>query len=1021
MSNNKIVLEKNRVLANLSEEERNIVLNILDQYSKEGYSNIYNNLRTEDYEEIPVDINTFLHHPDYLGRGLTDEEGRFTLFEYWEELLKKIYPDPFQPACCNILALTGAIGLGKAQPLDSLVLTDSGFKRMGDINLSDKIYGNDGKLHKLLGIFPQGKKKIYKLTFTDNTSCECCEDHLWTVKIKNQDKYTQTLTTKELLNKKLYRLNSGKYKERLIYIPITNPIEYKHKDLFISPYIMGALLGDGSLSSGNMAITSADKEIIGRISLELNNNYEIVNQSNTLSYRIRKKHLNNKSEKNKYIQEIKKYKLNVTSYYKHIPNDYLFNDIDSRISLLQGLMDTDGTINKTGSTIQFNTISPKLRDDIITLVESLGGSAWYSSTKAGYRKNGIKISCSESFTITMKLPKSINPFYLSRKAKRINEKAISPSRAIESIEYVGDKECQCIYIDSKEHLYLTNHHIVTHNTTMAIALGLYELYRLLCLKNPYTFYGLMPTDLITFAVLNITIDAAEGVAWNKIQSLIQTSKWFLEHGTLSKGTNPEWRPPKGIELIYGSQTRHIIGRAVYWAFLDEVSFQANKNVEEQRRKAKELVNAALRRMQSRFQHGEYNPTILCLASSKRTDQSYMETFIEEKKKQDSGKVLIVDEPQWVVRPDKVTDRWFKVAVGNKFLNSEVLPLNVTDMELSILQNKGYTILEVPYGYWTEFQDDVNDALNEIAGISTTSSNKFINGPRLAAIKIDSYQNLFIKEIIEVGDNDNTQYADFIDLKRVPSEYLVKPLYIHMDLSESGDKTGIAGVWVTGKEQPSPDKPQAKDLKYRLAFSVSIKAPKGHDIDFEKNRNLIYWLKEKGFNIKYITTDTFQSFDTGQMLKKKGFNYEELSVDRVTKINDNKYVCLPYQALRSAIYEKRLEMYQNSFLTNELLNLEKNQNTGKVDHPSNQSKDAADALCGALYCASKYADEYAYRYGEDLELTIGINNKANSFDSDGKQILVNMDEEISKIVSQQLGYDIDTSKPKPIIDSDIMLW
>ena len=90
---------------------------------------------------------------------------------------------------------------------------------------------------------------------------------------------------------------------------------------------------------------------------------------------------------------------------------------------------------------------------------------------------------------------------------------------------------------------------------------------MLCLKNPYTHYGLMPTDLITFAVLNITIDAAEGVAWNKMQSLIQSSPWFLNHGTLTKSVNPEWRPPKGIELIYGSQPRHILGRAVFWAFL----------------------------------------------------------------------------------------------------------------------------------------------------------------------------------------------------------------------------------------------------------------------------------------------------------------------------------------------------------------------------------------------------------------------------------------------------------------------
>ena len=533
-------------------------------------------------------------------------------------------------------------------------------------------------------------------------------------------------------------------------------------------------------------------------------------------------------------------------------------------------------------------------------------------------------------------------------------------------------------------------------STEAVILGIYELYKMLCLKNPYTHYGLMPTDLITFAVLNITIDAAEGVAWNKMQSLIQSSPWFINHGTISKGINPEWRPPKGIELIYGSQPRHILGRAVYWAFLDEVSFQPNKDINEQKRKAKELVNAALRRMQSRFQHGENNPTILCIASSKRTDQSYMESFIEEKKKQDSKKVLVVDEPQWVVRPDKVSKRWFKVAVGNKFLDSEVLPLDVTDEVLDLYRNRGYQILDVPYGYYEEFLDDVNDALNEIAGISTTSSNRYFNGPKLAKIKTNTYQNLFTKEIIQVGADEPTQYYEFVDLSRLQPGFKEKPLYIHMDLSESGDKTGIAGVWVVGKKPPTEDHPISKDLFYRLAFSVSVKAPKGHDIDFEKNRNFIYWLKDQGFNIKMVTTDTFQSFDTGQMLKKKGYNYEELSVDVVKKVND-RYVCIPYQTLRTAIYEERLEMYENSFLTEELLGLERNNSSGKIDHtPSGiNSKDSADAVCGALYKASENADEFAYEFGETAESFIEVNN-AKSDEDIKKQMVLDFEEELKKM-------------------------
>ena len=100
-------------------------------------------------------------------------------------------------------------------------------------------------------------------------------------------------------------------------------------------------------------------------------------------------------------------------------------------------------------------------------------------------------------------------------------------------------------------------------STIAVIGILYELYRMMCLKNPYKHYGLQEIDLITFAFINITLDAAKGVAWDKCQQLLQKSEWFMQRGTLSKSANPIWRPPKGIELITGSNTNHIIGRALF--------------------------------------------------------------------------------------------------------------------------------------------------------------------------------------------------------------------------------------------------------------------------------------------------------------------------------------------------------------------------------------------------------------------------------------------------------------------------
>ena len=463
----------------------------------------------------------------------------------------------------------------------------------------------------------------------------------------------------------------------------------------------------------------------------------------------------------------------------------------------------------------------------------------------------------------------------------------------------------------------------------AVLIGLYELYRMLCLKDPYLYYGLQPIDKITFALMNITLDAAEGVAWDKLQQLVQSSEWFMTHGTVSKGNNPIWSPNKKIELICGSQSRHIIGRAVFFAFFDEVSFQPNQDVAKQKEKAKKLVNTAAARMQSRFMKGEKNPTILVLASSKRTEQSYMETFIQGKKEKESKNTLVIDEPQWIIRNDKNSDRKFKVAVGSKYLSSEVLPLDITEDELDKVRNRGYQIIDVPMGYYENFIEDIDIALTDIAGISTTNSNRYISGPRIAEIENKEYQNAFTKEIIEVGNgpDDSTQYYEFFDLSRIPSELKSKPLYVHLDMSLSGDKTGIGGVFAVGKKQPKPNEPVSKELLIRIGFNVSVKAPRGYQVSFEKNRNFIRWLKQNGFNVKGISSDTYQSADLLQVLKAEKFNTEIISMDRV----DTDHICKPYQYLRNAIYEKRIECYPSTLLKEELIGLERDNNSGKIDH------------------------------------------------------------------------------------------
>lgn len=471
-------------------------------------------------------------------------------------------------------------------------------------------------------------------------------------------------------------------------------------------------------------------------------------------------------------------------------------------------------------------------------------------------------------------------------------------------------------------------------TEIAVLIAAYLLHRILCLKDPISFFHLKPTEKIVFAFMNIKKDLAEEIGISKFQNTIQSSPWFLAHGTIEGRTRKIWVPQKynnqeAVDIKIGSQADDLIGLPIFFAFFDEVSFQRNQDIEKQKKKANDMIDTAIGGMKTRFVHHGKNPTLLVLAASKRSDKSFLEEHMRKKLASEKENVYISDGSVWEVKPKGTySDETFKVALGNKFLDSVVLQEN-DDPDLYIA--KGYTkIIDVPINFKADFIDDMDRSLCDFAGVSSSSISKYINGAAVMELVSNKVQNPFSREILEIGDGpeDDVQYYNFFDITKIDPKLKNKPLFIHLDMSYTGDMTGIAGIFIKGKKYSIGELDQSKDMFYSLAFSVSIKAPKGRHISFEKNRNFIYWLKSKGFNIKGITSDTYQSYDTGETLRAKGYPYSVLSVDRV----DTNRVAVPYQYFKSTIYEKRLEMYNDKMLIRQIIDLERNIDNGKIDHP-----------------------------------------------------------------------------------------
>lgn len=374
------------------------------------------------------------------------------------------------------MCFTGAPGTGKAQPLYSKVLTPTGFVRMGDIKVGDMVVTPNGENVKVLGVFPQGVKSIYEIKFKDGGKCRCSDEHLWKVQTRQDRlrKEYRIIQLKDMIDNVIcdeYGDSRANYS-----IELVGNIDFPEKDFFIKPYTLGALLGDGSFTGKHgtsIGFTTADTEIINKMISELPEGLQWNHTTSKIrpyQYRLSKINTSDiaKYNKAKYIEELKRLGLFGTySDTKFIPKEYLTASYNQRLELLRGLLDTDGSIS-TKAEIRFSTASAQLAQDIMELIRSLGGLSYHVVKPSAYRNVfGERVLCKPSHSITASFSfDNIIPFHLQRKINRLtpNRKL---KRYIESIEYVGEEECQCIYIDHPDHLYVTDDYIITHNTTVA--------------------------------------------------------------------------------------------------------------------------------------------------------------------------------------------------------------------------------------------------------------------------------------------------------------------------------------------------------------------------------------------------------------------------------------------------------------------------------------------------------------------------------------------------------------------------
>ena len=378
----------------------------------------------------------------------------------------------------------------KALALDTRIPTPLGWTTIGEIKIGNKVFSDDGTMCEVIAVSEIFiNHDCYKITFSNNESVIADAGHLWLTDSridrdrkkgicnKNIGPKPSIKTTEEIKNTLFCR------HEHNHRIKMPSPIIGTEKILPIHPYLLGAWLGDGNSSSA--VISCGDKDVQFMESQIASFGYDVQKRKDRSAWRLQIRATHEtlwgdrvvvKKHEKENLQKIL-CKLNLKNN-KHIPKMYLRASFKQRLELLQGLMDTDGTCNKTGISQTYTTISEKLRDGVAELLASMGLK--YSIKKKRMRCNGVLLD-GFSYNIMFNSFKDLIPvFKMPRKLERmrdIGEKGLrSRSVQIVSADRVDSVPVRCIQVNSDSGIFLFgNTMLPTHNSTIAASIGNYML------------------------------------------------------------------------------------------------------------------------------------------------------------------------------------------------------------------------------------------------------------------------------------------------------------------------------------------------------------------------------------------------------------------------------------------------------------------------------------------------------------------------------------------------------------------
>lgn len=414
--------------------------------------------------------------------------------------------------------------VGKAQPLNSKILLGNGsWKTFANIQIGDKLASIDGGESTVTGVFPQGERDIYTVTFSDGRQVDCADEHLWEIHSSKFSEGSRVVDTMEL--KRL--LSCVRYQNRIHVSGISGDFGEKI-DLGLSPWLIGALLGDGYLN-GTPKISMSEPYMIERVRKELGDDFSVTLEGG-IDYRLTHKFNSNLSP----VHVLRKLGINgKKAEDKFIPEIVFSADKRTRIDLLCGLLETDGWVQGRNN-LSFSTASKALSDGVQTLVFSLGGVCRCTIKKSPkYSYKGEIRTGRDAYICLIRLPDDVIACIQSPRIKNgFKHKRVKTSEpVITSVEFKKRDECVCIMVSHPRHLYATDNYIMTHNTSLYATLAVNCVMRE---KRTALLFSLEMSDKAIFERMFTQLGNVKSAVFYEDPNMLANMGIYVD-GEISKG------------------------------------------------------------------------------------------------------------------------------------------------------------------------------------------------------------------------------------------------------------------------------------------------------------------------------------------------------------------------------------------------------------------------------------------------------------------------------------------------------